>query len=85
MASALERGGLVVILDQLAEDVRGTVAGAVAALNGLALFDLAGGQSYSFDDIASWLRAAGFEHARRKDLRRLPGSTLVLATKREKE
>lgn len=82
VASALERGGRVVILDQLADDVRGTVAGAVAALNGLALFDLAGGQNYSFDDIASWLRAAGFEHPRRKDLRRFPGSALILAMKR---
>ncbi len=81
VAAALEPGGLVVILDQLTDDVRGATASAVAALNGLALFNLAGGQCYAFDEIAGWVRATGFERPRCKNLRRLPGSSLILATK----
>ncbi len=81
VAGALQRGGRIVILDQLAGPVLGATARAAAALTGLALFNLTGGQAYSFDEIAGWLRSTGFDRPRRARLLRLPGSALVLATK----
>jgi SAM-dependent methyltransferase len=81
VAAALAPGGLVAILDQVADAVHGRTAAAAAALSGLALFELAGGQTYAYPEIAGWLRAAGFEHPRKRSLRTLPGSSLILATK----
>lgn len=81
VADALAPGGLVVILEQVADAVHGRTAAAAAALSGLALFELAGGQTYAYGEIAGWLRAAGFERPRKKSLRRLPGSALILGRK----
>jgi hypothetical protein len=81
VAGALSPGGLVVILDQIAGKAPGPTAEAVARLNGLNLFNAIGGQTYAFDEIAGWLRAAGFTNPRRINLFRSPGQGLVLGTK----
>lgn len=81
VAGAVNAGGVVVILDQLTGKVFGAAARAVAALNGLNLFNLAGGQTYAVEEIAEWLRLVGFANPRRIHLRRSPGSGLVVATK----
>lgn len=81
VARALNSGGRVVILDQLVGHVRGATSRAFAALMGLTLFNLAGGQTYAFEEIAGWLAAAGFVYPRRIRLVRAPGNSLVLATR----
>ena len=81
VAVALNPNGLVVILDQLTGRVFGATARAFAALMGLNLFNLAGGQTYAFEEIAGWLTAAGFTNLRCHRLHKLPGNSLVLGTK----
>jgi hypothetical protein len=81
VASALNPGGVVVILDQLTGKVFGETSRAFAALMGLNLFNLAGGQTYGFEEIAGWLTSAGFTNPRRLRLLRSPGNSLVLGTK----
>jgi hypothetical protein len=61
--------------------VFGPTSRAVAALNGLNLFNLAGGQTYDFEEIAGWLTSAGFANPHRVRLLKSPGSSLVLAAK----
>lgn len=81
VAAALNPGGLVVILDQLAGKVRGGTSGAFAALMGLNLFNLTGGQAYGYREIAGWLSAAAFANPHRIGLLKSPGTSLVLGTK----
>jgi 2-polyprenyl-3-methyl-5-hydroxy-6-metoxy-1,4-benzoquinol methylase len=81
VAGALNPGGQVVILDQLAGRQRGATSRAVAALTGLTLFAFSGGRTYRFEEIAGWLQATGFASPRRLWLARLPGSALVVGTK----
>lgn len=81
VASALNPGGLVVILDQLTGEAAGGTAKAVAALMSLNLFNLAGGQAYTFEEIVRWLGSAGFARPRRIGLRKAPGMSLVVGTK----
>ena len=80
-ACAMNSRGTIVILDQLIGEVSGAVSRAVARLMGLSLFNLAGGQAYRFEEIAGWLRTAGFDNPRRMRLLKAPGSNLVLGTK----
>jgi len=78
VAAALNRGGQVVILEQLANPKKKTDAfNRVFSLN---LFHLQGGQTYTFEEIAGWLVAAGFRKPRRIKLRTSPGDALVVAT-----
>jgi SAM-dependent methyltransferase len=80
LRACLRSGARIAILDQLADSkLGGAMARAAARLNGLNLFHSRGGQGYRFDEIASWLRAAGFTDPRKIDLPRSPGSSLVLA------
>lgn len=80
LLAALTPGASVAILDQLADTpVSGGLARAAARLQGLNLFHARGGEAYSFSSIASWLERAGYREIRRRDLRRSPGSSLVLA------
>lgn len=80
VAAALNPGGEVAILEQLA----GSQAEAPNAFNrvfSLNLFHLQGGQTYSFEEIARWLTAAGFEDVRRIDLPESEGDSLIVARK----
>nr|MDJ0868273.1 hypothetical protein [Myxococcota bacterium] len=81
LRDALAPGARLAILDQLADaPVRGRLARAAARLQGLNLFHARGGEAYPFAAIAGWLERAGYCEVRRRDLRRSPGSSLVLAT-----
>jgi len=81
VARALNPGGVVVILDLLRGRLMGSAARAVASLEGLSVFVGTGGQAYAFDDVAGWLRVAGFARPRRIGLLRSPGLGLAVATK----
>ena len=81
VARALNPGGLVVILDQLTDKVLGGTSRAFAALMGLNLFNLTGGQAYGSREIADWLGTAGFARPQRIGLIKSPGTSLILATK----
>jgi hypothetical protein len=81
LSGALNEGGLIVILEQLPGKVFGSTATALARLQALNFYNDLGGQSYSFDQIASWLTESGFTNPRRITLRKMPGSSLVLGEK----
>lgn len=81
VAGALNPGGLVIILDQLMDKVWGGTSRAFAALMGLNLFNLTGGQAYGSQEIADWLGTAGFASPRRIGLLKSPGMSLILGTK----
>jgi SAM-dependent methyltransferase len=81
VAGAITPGGLVVILDQLAGEVRGGTSRAFAALMGLNLFNLTGGQAYEFREIAGWLGGTGFASPHRIGLLKSPGTSLVVGTR----
>jgi SAM-dependent methyltransferase len=81
VVAALNPGGMVVIFDQVVGRVMGPTARAVVSLQGLNLFIGSGGRTYAFDEIAGWLRKAGFESPRRIGLLKSPGFALVVASK----
>lgn len=72
--TALNPGGQIVILEQLAKP---DPFNRVFSLN---LFHLQGGQTYSFEEIRGWLIAAGFRKPRKIKLRTSPGDALIVAT-----
>lgn len=76
--AALNRGGQVVILEQLANPKKKTDSfNRIFSLN---LFHLQGGQTYSYEEIRDWLREAGFKKSRRIKLRASPGDVVIVAT-----
>ena len=81
MSGVLNEGGLIVIMEQLTGKVFGSTARALARLQALNFFNDLGGQTYSFNDIASWLTESGFTKPRRITLRKMPGFSLVLGKK----
>jgi cyclopropane fatty-acyl-phospholipid synthase-like methyltransferase len=83
VAAALEPGGLLVIMDQIAVKGRGSAAKAIARLQGLQLFNSVMGQTYPAKEIGGWLAKAGFINIRTSLLRRAPSSGLVVGVKRD--
>jgi cyclopropane fatty-acyl-phospholipid synthase-like methyltransferase len=81
VVGALNQGGLIVIMEQITSKVSGSTANALARLQGLNFFNDLGAQTYGFDEIAGWLTKVGFSNARRINLRKTPGFSLVLGTK----
>ncbi|HLG16187.1 MAG TPA: methyltransferase [Blastocatellia bacterium] len=81
VSGALNQGGLIVIMEQIAGKVFGSTARALARLQGLSFFNDLGGQTYTFEEISSWLTKAGFTNPRRISLRKTPGLGLSMATK----
>lgn len=73
--------GTVALVDQLAGVSGSHFARSMAALLGFNLFLFSGGRSYEYDQLRSWLEAAGFGRCERKKLRQ-PGFSLVIARKR---
>ena len=82
-AAALNPGGRVVIMDQLAgrAPTRGTQA--LSSILAFSFFQLVGAQIYPFAQVAGWLQTAGFGPARRMTLFTNPLSSLVTATRGE--
>lgn len=81
VAGALNPGGLIVIMDQMALKASGPTAKATAGLVGLDLFVEVKGQTYPPDEVAGWLTKTGFAHARQMLLRNSPGFALVVGAK----
>jgi hypothetical protein len=73
VAAALSERGQVIILEQL------TDADDFNRMFSLNLFHLQGGQTYSFEEIAGWLAAAGFRNPRQIALPRSKGDTVIVA------
>ena len=80
-AAALNVGGRVVILDQLAGKAPTRSMETLTSLLALGFFQLVGAQTYSFKQIAGWLAETGFTGSRQLRLYSAPGSALVVATK----
>lgn len=81
VGGALNPGGVIVIMDQMALKASGPTAKVTAGLMGLNLFVAANGQTYPPQDIAGWLRQAGLNHPSETFLRKSPGFALVVGTK----
>jgi len=59
----------------------GVVAPAIAKLLGMSYFQLLGGRIYPLEEIAGWLTTEGFSNLQRKNLRKAPGNSLIMAYK----
>jgi len=81
IAGALNPGGLIVIMEQMAGQVLGSAATALACLQALNYFNDLKAQTYTYAEIRGWLTQAGFGNPRRINLLKTPGFSLVLATK----
>jgi SAM-dependent methyltransferase len=81
VGGALNPGGVIVIMDQMALPASGPTAKATAGLIGLDLFVEVNGQTYPPQDVADWLRQAGLTNPREILLRKSPGFALVVGTK----
>lgn len=80
-ARALNPGGAVVVLEQLADAKTSGAAQAINAILAFAYFHTLGGQVYRFSEINGWLQQAGFGQFRRLGLRNAPGSSLIIGVK----
>lgn len=78
---ALSRGGLIIIMEQIAGKIFGSTAKALARLQALNYFNDLEAQTYEFNEIAGWLTEVGFADIGRISLRKTPGFSLVLGTK----
>ncbi len=81
ISGALNQGGLIVIMEQIAGKVFGATATALARLQALNYFNDLEAQTYTFDDITRWLTQASFANPRQINLLKTPGFGLVLGAK----
>ncbi|HEV8360046.1 MAG TPA: methyltransferase [Candidatus Thermoplasmatota archaeon] len=80
-SEALITGGRVAILDNFRGRALGPATAAFVPLLGVVYLVALGGRVHDDDDVAAWLRDAGFEGVQRKELRNAPGTSVVLARK----
>jgi SAM-dependent methyltransferase len=80
-ARALNPGGQLIVLEQLAGKALLPIGNAVNGLLGLSYFHLLQGSLYSFDEVARWYGKAGFNAVRRINLLKAAGSSLIIGTK----
>ena len=45
---------------------------------GLSYYHLLGGKVYSYEQVESWFRAAGYSNLKRINLRKVPGNSLMI-------
>ncbi len=81
VARALNAGGQLIVLEQLAGKAPLPMGNAINGLLGLSYFHLLQGNLYAFDEVARWFREAGFDQPRRINLRKAPGTNLIVGTK----
>ena len=80
LAKNLEPAGRIVIKDHILDDSRAKPAvGAIFSL--LMLLTTAGGRCYSFNEIRTWMEAAGLSEVEQINLPSLLTSSLVIGTK----
>lgn len=83
ISRAMTLGGTVAVLEQTADRTGGAAGYALTRLQALNFFNDLGTGTYASEEIRRWLAAAGFGGCKRRALRRLPGFTLLTATKRK--
>lgn len=82
VGEALDPGGRIAVLDQLAGSARTPVGRTGIGFVGLTYLTTLRAKVHPYEDVAEWLRSAGFEQLRRSAIRRAgPGNTLIQATK----
>ncbi len=81
-ARALRPGGRLIIAEQLAGRAPLPTANATNAILGLTYFHLLGGRLWAYEDMVSWLTVAGFAGLRRINSSRLPGTSLVIGSRK---
>jgi hypothetical protein len=77
-ARALNPGGQLIVLEQLAGKAPLPLGNAINGLLGLSYFHLLQGNLYAFDEVARWFREAGFNTVRRINLLKAAGSSLII-------
>lgn len=83
VGEALDPGGRIAVLDQLAGSARTPVGRAGIGFVGLTYLTTLGAEIHPYADVREWLRLAGFEDVKSSAIRRAgPGNTLIQATKR---
>ena len=81
VAGALNPGGRMVVIEQLAESGGKGASHAINRLLALSYFQTLGGQVYAFGDLAGWMQQAGLGQIQRIDFRRTAGSSLIMGVK----
>jgi hypothetical protein len=79
---AMERRGVVLILEQVPDVPQTPLGKGIAAIFGLMLYLFSSGQAYPYPTLTGWLEDAGFGDIKRQELRVAPGFSLVSARKR---
>ena len=79
--AALKSGGQVVVLDQITGNVPGSATNALVRLVALQYYLLADGRVFSRDDLTRMANVAGFDAVQFYNLRKLPGNSLMVATR----
>ena len=85
VSRAMTRGGTLAVLEQTADRFGGAAGYALARLQALNFFNDLGTGTYAAAEIRTWFAAAGFGGWKQRTLRRLPGFTLLTATRRNGE
>jgi SAM-dependent methyltransferase len=78
VARALNPGGIAVILEQFGTNLPMPMSRAANNILGLSYYHLLGGQVYSYEQVESWFGEAGYDDLSRINLRKVPGSSLVI-------
>ncbi len=81
-ARALKPGGLLVLVEQLAGRASTPAANATKEILGVSYFHLLGGQLWAYTDVARWMASAGLAGMRCINSPRLPGTSLILRTRK---
>jgi SAM-dependent methyltransferase len=79
---ALNPGGLLVVVEQLAGRTSLATANATKELLSISYFHLLGGHIWDFETVRTWLAAAQCANVRRIDSPLLPGTSIVLGRRR---
>jgi hypothetical protein len=78
VTKALNVGGMAIILEQFGTDMWMPMSRAGNNILGLSYYHLLGGQVYSYEQVESWYKAAGYRDIKRFQLRSVPGNSLVM-------
>jgi 16S rRNA G1207 methylase RsmC len=79
-ARALNPGGQLIVLEQLAGRALLPIGNAINGLLGLSYFHLLQGNLYAFDEVARWFGEAGLHTVRRVNLLKAAGSSLIIGS-----
>lgn len=78
VAKALNPGGIAVILEQFESNLPLPMFQTVINILGLSYYHLLGGKVYTQEEVESWFQESGFSNIQHLNLRRVPGTGMVL-------